>query len=68
MKQVAISELLIKMNLNMTMSVDLNKVEEFVNSDKLAEFLLDNTADFSVAGYILTAIFDRLEADKLTLN
>ena len=56
------------MDLNMTMSVDLNEVEEFVNSDKLAEFLLDNTTDFSVAGYILTAIFDRLEADKLTLN
>lgn len=56
------------MNLNMTMNVDLNEVEEFVNSDKFAKFLLDNTAEFSVAGYILTAIFDRIEADKLTLN
>ena len=52
----------------MTMNVDLNEVEKFVNSDKFAKFLLDNTTEFSVAGYILTAIFDRIEADKLTLN
>ena len=56
------------MDLNMTMSVDLNEVEEFINSDKFAQFLLNNTTGFSVAGYILTAIFDRVEADKLTLN
>ena len=56
------------MNLDMTMYVDLNEVEEFINSNKFAKFLLDNTTDFSVAGYILTAIYDRIEADKLTLN
>ena len=57
-----------KMNLDMTMTVDLKEVEKFIETDKFAHFLLDNTTDFATAGYIITAIYDRLEADGLTLN
>lgn len=49
------------MNMNMEMTVDLIDAEEFVKSEKFTRFLLDNTTDFSTAGFILTVLFNEID-------
>ena len=49
------------MNMNMEMTVDLIDAEEFVKSEKFTRFLLDNTNDFSTAGFILTVLFNEID-------
>ena len=49
------------MNMNMEMTVDLIDAEEFVKSEKFTRFLLDNTANFSTAGFILTVLFNEID-------
>ena len=56
------------MEFNTEMMVDLEEVEEFIKSNKFTQFLLDNTDDFAVAGYVLTALFDRIKEDRLTFQ
>lgn len=48
---------------NTEVEVDLDEVSRVVRSESFARFLLDETADFTVAAYILQALLDRLEAD-----
>ena len=48
------------MNFNTEMTVDVNEVREFIESDKFVQFLLNNTTDFSVAAFILQAVFNAL--------
>ena len=47
--------------MNMEMTVDLIDAEEFVKSEKFTRFLLDNTTDFSTAGFILTVLFNEID-------
>lgn len=51
-----------------TMTVNLEEVKTFVESDKFIQFLLNNTTDFGVAAYILQTLLNSLdkesEADK----
>lgn len=48
------------MKFNTEMTVDVNKVREFIESDKFIQFLLNNTTDFSIAAFILQTINDAL--------
>ena len=43
------------------MTVNIKEVKEFVTSKKFTQFLLNNTTDFSVAGYILTILMNEIE-------
>ena len=47
--------------MNMEMTVNLIDAEEFVKSEKFTRFLLDNTTDFSTAGFILTVLFNEID-------
>lgn len=49
------------MNLETTVSVDLEDVREFVEGQKFLQFLLNNTTDFTTAGFILQTLLDKLE-------
>lgn len=48
------------MEFNTEITVDVNKVREFIESDKFIQFLLNNTTDFSTAVFILQTINDAL--------
>ena len=56
------------MQLDTTMSIDLEKVKELIESDKFIQFLLDNTTDFGVAAYILQTLHEQVIKDKALLN
>ena len=45
----------------MNITLNLEKAEEFIKSDKFAQFLLNNTTDFSVATFVLETLFKELE-------
>lgn len=49
------------MNLETIVSVDLEEVREFIESQKFLQFLLNNTTDFATAGFILQTLLDKLE-------
>lgn len=49
------------MQLNTEMSVSLEEVREFIESDKFVQFLLNNTTDFGVAAFVLQSIDDKLK-------
>ena len=49
------------MNMNMEITVDLIEAEEFIKSEKFTRFLLDNTTDFSTAGFILTILLNEID-------
>ena len=51
-------------NLNTTMSVNLNEIKTFIESDKFIQFLLNNTTDFAVAAFVLQTLEDKI--DELT--
>ena len=48
-------------------TVDLNDVKNFAESDKFLQFLLNNTTDFGTAAYILQNILDAVERDSATV-
>lgn len=48
----------------MTLEVDLEKVEQFVMSDKFRDFLLDNTTEFATAAFIFQTLLDKLNEVK----
>lgn len=56
------------MNLDTTMSIDLDEVKEFIESDKFIQFLLNNTTDFGVAAYILQRLQDCIEEDSKNVD
>lgn len=47
-------------NLNTTMSVNLEEIKTFIESDKFIQFLLNNTTDFAVAAFVLQALEDKI--------
>lgn len=49
------------MQSNTEMSVSLEEVREFIESDKFVQFLLNNTTDFGVAAFVLQSIDDKLK-------
>lgn len=49
------------MKLDTSMSVDLGIVNEFIESDKFIQFLLNNTTDFAVAAFVLQTLKDKVE-------
>ena len=53
-----------KPEFNTQLEVDLEEVEKFVTSDKFTNFLLSNTTDFAVAGYVLQTLLDSLDKYK----
>ena len=48
------------MNLDLSMSVDLQEVTNFIESDKFVQFLLNNTTDISTCAFILQTIHDKI--------
>lgn len=44
-----------------SMSVNLKDIRNFVESDTFANFLLENTSDFSIAAFILQTCLDRID-------
>ena len=48
----------------MEVSVDIKEVEEFITDEKFTNFLLENTADFGVAAFIMQSLLDAIENAK----
>ena len=48
------------MEFGLDMSVNLEKIKEFVESDKFIQFLLNNTTDFSIAAFVLQTLLDKI--------
>lgn len=48
----------------METTIDLNNVEQFITSDKFAQFLLSNTTDFGTAAFILDTLIRKVEELK----
>lgn len=40
---------------------DLNDIKEFVNSDKFAHFLINNTTDFGTAAFVLQTLIEKID-------
>ena len=47
----------------MEISVDLNEVKEFVNSDSFTGYLVDNTTDITLTMYILQTLLTKINED-----
>lgn len=56
------------MNLDTTMSVDLEAVEEFIESDSFIQFLLSRTTNLATAAYILQTLEENIVNDKKKLE
>lgn len=54
--------------MDMYINIDLDKVEQFINSDKFSQFLLNNTTDFGTAAAILQFCWDGLAAARSEAN
>lgn len=52
------------MNFNTELSIDLDNVKEFIESDKFVQFLLNNTTQFGTAAFILQTLEDRIKEIK----
>ena len=50
-----------KMNLDTTMSIDLDEVEAFVTSKKFTGFLVNNTSDLGIAAFILQTVMEKID-------
>lgn len=48
----------------MEVSVDIKEVEKFITNEKFTKFLLENTADFEVAAFIMQSLLDAIEDAK----
>lgn len=53
--------------MNEYITVDLEDVEEFINT-KLAKLLIDNTTDFNTAAFVLQAALSALDDAKNSLD
>lgn len=53
--------------MNEYITVDLEDVEEFINT-KLAKLLIDNTTDFNTAAFVLQAAVSALEEAQSSLE
>ena len=49
------------MNLDTTMSIDLDEVEAFVTSKKFTGFLVNNTSDLGIAAFILQTVMEKID-------
>ena len=47
--------------MNMDMTVNLEDVKKFIESQKFTQFLLSNTTEFSTAAFILQTLLDKIE-------
>lgn len=47
--------------MDLEVTVDLEEVKQFIESDKFAQFLLTNTTQFSSAAFILQALFNAVD-------
>ena len=56
------------MELDTSMSVDLQEVKKLIASDNFVQFLLNNTTDFSVAAYILQTLHDEIKKHGVTMD
>ena len=56
------------MNMNVEMTVDAEEVKNFITSENFTQFLLNNTTDFAVAGYILTVLMNDLEQHGVSFD
>lgn len=45
----------------MEMTVNIKDCKDFIESSKFSQFLLNNTTDFSVAAWILSALLNELD-------
>jgi hypothetical protein len=52
----------------MEVSVDINEVEKFITNEKFTNFLLENTADFGVAAFIMQSLLDAVEEAKESMK
>lgn len=52
------------LTLNTTVSVDLDEVQEFIESEKFIQFLLNNTTNLSIALFIVQTVNDKIEELK----
>ena len=49
------------MNWDTTVNVDLDEVEEFIESEKFIQFLLNNTTDFGTAAFVLQSVQEAIQ-------
>ena len=49
------------MEFNTELSVDLEDVKDFIESDKFVQFLLNNTTQFATAAFCLQTLHERVE-------
>lgn len=49
------------MKLNTTMLINLEEVEQFIESDEFIQFLLNNTTDLGTCAFILQTIHEKIE-------
>lgn len=47
----------------MEISVDLDKVKEFVTNDSFTNYLVNNTTDLTIAMYILQTLLTKIDED-----
>lgn len=50
--------------MNTEITVDLEKVENFVRSDEFCQFLIANAYDFETAAYILQILLEDLDKKR----
>lgn len=46
------------------MEIDLDDIQEFVSSNKFADFLLSNTTQFGTAAFILQTLLEKIDELK----
>lgn len=47
--------------MEMEMSVNLNDVKNFIESDKFIQFMLNNTTDFATAAFVLQTLLEKVD-------
>lgn len=48
-------------NLDLTTTVNLEQVKEFIESPKFTKFLVDNTTDFNIALFIIQELENKIK-------
>lgn len=54
-------------NMNMEVSIDVDELDSFIHNE-LPGILLNNTANFGIAGFCLQAVIDAFEAATAELE
>ena len=52
----------------MEMTVDLEEVRKFVESEKFTSFLLNNTVNFSTAAFVLQTLLTAIETAEKSID